>query len=309
MYASIDIGTNTVLLLVADVQGDALQTLHEEQRIPRLGKRVDASRNLAPDSIDRVISALKDYRQILESRFPAVAEVTVTATSAVRDANNRRKFVDRVKEETGFNILVLSGLEEADYTFTGALSMLPDLSAAAVIDIGGGSTEVVFGQNNNLTNSHSFDMGSVRFTERYLLQDPPSQKEILRCRESVKEMLKERAFNINFSKSNLPLVGVAGTVTSLAYIEQKLSRYEAEQINGHQIRRHALKEHIAELSTYTSKELTDKYPAVMQGRADVFLGGLLVLEGFMDYYNVSELTVSTGGIRHGAILKEAASSK
>lgn len=308
MHVAIDIGTNTVLLLVAEIDSGSIKTLHEEQRIPRLGKGVDSSGNLDVNSMSRVIDALKDYKQLLDSRFDEVNDISVTATSAVRDANNGMEFIKEIRKETGFDVMVLSGLDEAKYTYMGAVSMLPELSNATVIDIGGGSTEIAIGEKKTLLDSHSFDMGSVRFTERFFSRNPPTENEINNCREAIKKLLKERSFNIDGSINEFTLIGVAGTVTSLAYMDLGLANYDSEQIKGYQITRQNLRNWIAAVSDSTSEKLVEKYPEVMRGRAEVILAGLLILSEFMNFYEIPNLTVSTGGIRHGTILNKAAMS-
>lgn len=305
--ASIDIGSNTVLLLVAEVQEGKLHILQEEQRAPRLGKGVDESKNLHPDSVERVLKVLKEYRTLLDQKYQEVSKIIVTATSAVRDAGNRQEFINLVERETGFQISVLSGLQEAEYTYKGAISTLEGENQSAVIDIGGGSTEIAVGRNNTLLDSYSFDMGSVRFTERYLLHDPPSHNEIQNCRESVQNMLQERPFNFDHVKKgeDLVLVGVAGTATSLAFMDLQLQTFNPEAINGYEISRNSLKNRIEQLSSMKIDQIRKKYPVVMEGRADIIVGGLLILEGFMTYYSFQKLKVSTGGIRHGSIIAAA----
>ncbi|MDX1618447.1 MAG: Ppx/GppA phosphatase family protein [Balneolaceae bacterium] len=303
MYASIDIGTNTVLLLVGEPDGGTVEVVHEEQRFPRLGKGVDASGKLDPDAVKRVLEVLIDYRTILENRFPEVSSTVVTATSAVRDAANRQSFIRRVKEKTGFEITLLSGIQEAEYTFAGALSVLPDVVRAAVIDIGGGSTEIAVGENSRLIESHSFDMGSVRYSERFLTHDPPTPAEIERCRDTVVATLESRSFALD---SSCRLVGVAGTATSLAFVDAGLDRYEPDSLDGYRISADSVDRWIGSLSRLDSREIERRYPVVMKGRADLIVGGLLILRGFMEQYKFREVTVSTGGIRHGAILKRAA---
>lgn len=305
MYASIDIGTNTVLLLVAEIRNGKPSVLHEEQRIPRLGRGVDASKNLDPDSVERVLDALRVYRELIRNRYPDVSQVAVTATSAVRDAGNRAKFISRVKEETGFDVTVLDGYEEAEYTFAGAMSVLP-LSRAAVIDIGGGSTEIALGENGNLLDRQSLDMGSVRFTERYLKQDPPAAGEMEECAAAVRKMLAGRPFERGSTPGKPSLVGVAGTVTSLAYMDAGLDTYRPERLNGYRLPAGTVGGWIERLSGMTAGEIETEYPDVMKGRADVITGGLIILRGFMEYHSFREVTVSTGGIRHGSLLKMAA---
>lgn len=297
--SSIDIGTNTVLLLVAERTGGELKVMYEEQRTPRLGKGVDSKHNLHPDSIGRVLKALKEYQQILSEQFPEAAGPVTTATSAVRDANNREVFINRILEEGGIRVNVLSGEQEADYTYAGALSALPKISGpVAVLDIGGGSTEVAIGEGLSITDRHSFNIGSVRFTERYLTQSPPTAEQLRSCRIAVRNQLDSRRFHI---PNDTILVGVAGTVTSLAFMELGLEEYNVRTLNGIKLSIGQLQKWLDQIEKWPVSHLLQKYPVVMKGRADVFLAGLLILEGFMETYGLSELTVSTGGIRHGVL--------
>lgn len=304
LHAAIDIGTNTVLLLVAVKNEKVLDSIHEDQRIPRLGRGVDASGNLFEESVERVMEVLKEYKGILSSNFPDIKTLSVTATSAVRDAANRDYLIDMIKEETGFDVNVLSGRQEAKLTYMGALSMLPQEDNAAVIDIGGGSTEIAYGKNGKLLDSHSFNMGSVRFTERFINSDPPAGEQVNSCRNEIKLILQTRPFEINWKREEVSLIGVAGTVTSLAYIDMGLTRYDTNQINGYRLSRNVIKEWAEKISMTKVKTLEEQYPEVMKGRAEVILAGILILDEFMNFYGIPEVKVSTGGIRHGAILQE-----
>lgn len=301
-HAAIDIGTNTVLLLVAETEGRTLTPIREEQRIPRLGNGVDASGNISDHSIEKVLNVLKEYKVLLSSDYPHLKTLEVTATSAVRDAANRNYFIDTVREETGFEIRLLSGIEEAEYTFNGALSVLSSIDEAIVIDIGGGSTEIAYGKQGVLKDSHSFNMGSVRFTERFIDSDPPESHEVISCRDEIKNILKARPFNFYHGSEQINLIGVAGTVTSLAYMDLGLSKYDSDQINGYKFPVEIIKHWVGKISETSVKILEEDYPAVMKGRAEIILAGLLILDEFMNFYEIPELVVSTGGIRHGAIL-------
>lgn len=302
MKAAIDIGTNTVLLLVAEEQEDGLQIIHEEQRMPRLGKGVDADKTLDPESMERVINSLKEYKAILESDFKDVSKVIVTATSAVRDAANRDEFLTLVDTQTGFKVQLLSGEEEAEYTYRGALTVIEEEldGDVFVLDIGGGSTEIALGRNGKLVDSYSFDMGCVRFTERFLLEDPPFQEQLHQCREAVKYLLDSKKFK---NKRKVQAIGVAGTLTSLAAIDLQIDEYDPEHMNGHVIVSEKLRKGIEIFSLHTHKQLLELSPKVLKGREDIFLAGLLILEVFLDYFDLDEIRVSTGGIRHGALLQ------
>lgn len=303
MKAAIDIGTNTVLLLVAENQEEKLNIIHEEQRMPRLGKGVDVWKKLSNDSIERVIIALKEYKSILDEKFNEVSEVIVTATSAVRDASNKTEFIAEVKNETGFEVKLLSGEKEAQYTYEGALAVFDEKQKGDVfvLDIGGGSTEVALGRNGKLIDSYSFDMGCVRFNERFLHEDPPFQEQIQQCRAAVRNMLDTKKFK---PKRNAKAVGVAGTMTSLAAIDLQLDEYDPDRMNGHLIVSEKLKKGIEIFSLHTHQQLLELSPKVMKGREDIFLAGLLILDGFLNYFDLEEIKVSTGGIRHGALLHE-----
>jgi exopolyphosphatase/guanosine-5'-triphosphate,3'-diphosphate pyrophosphatase len=227
--ASIDIGTNSVLLLVADVTENGLEVLYEEQHVPRLGKNVDKDRSLHRDSQKRVIDVLKTFQKKLTGEFPELSNPPViTATSAVRDASNRSEFLEVVNRELGWEIRILSGDEEAKTTYGGAVSVLSlaDISTPVIIDIGGGSTEFASGVGPQFKKGVSLNIGSVRFTERYFKSDPPSQKEILSARNTIEKELRK----LDDSYRNGVLIGVAGTVTSIAAIEMGLHDYESEKL-------------------------------------------------------------------------------
>lgn len=303
MYASIDIGTNTLLLLIAEISEKGLTVIHEEQQVPRLGEGVDGERNLSDSAVNRVIRSLKDFKRLIEERYPDVRDTMVTATSAVRDARNRKKFLSRVKKETGFNIYLLSGLEEALFTFRGANSVLPsNRRPAAVLDIGGGSTEIAWGEEGELVDRHSYDMGCVRYTERYFPHDRPNQEQINKCRKEAADILKYKLFSF---PEDVILIGVSGTVTSLAYMKLDIDSYKTSMLDGKVFQRSELRDWIEDVQKKKAAELTEEYPEVMEGRADIFLAGLLILEQVMSMYGFEQLVVSTGGIRHGAILEMA----
>jgi len=300
MKASIDIGTNTALLLVADRQDGKLRILEEQQRVPRLGEGVDESKNISASAVQRVSKAIEEYQAVIKDEYPAVKELRVVATSAVRDANNREEVLQQIKKRTGIHIKVLSGFEEAQYTFSGAQSVLNDFSTnqKVVIDIGGGSTEVASGQNN-VRDRYSYNMGCVRFTERFLKDDPPTGQQISECRKAIRDMLE--TYEFNFADESV-LIGVAGTVTSLAYIDQGLKIFNSEKLNGYEISLKKLQRYISEFKEWPVDKLVDTYPVVMKGRGDIFLAGLLILESFMQHYSFDRLITSTGGIRHGILL-------
>ena len=302
MYtASIDIGTNSVLLLIAEQTELGLQVHEEVQRLPRLGAMVDSNGVLARQSIDRVIEVLTEYAEIIQTYGDGVLKKTrVTATSAVRDAANKNEFLSLVKEIVGFEIQILSGEEEAKYTYLGAISQTKvESNSILVVDIGGGSTELAMGDSSQWLRGISVDMGCVRFNERYLVHNPPYQEEIGECRRSIEALLESTKLRF---PPNTQVVTVSGTATSLAAIDQQLFPYQLSRINNYRLNTDKLAKCIEIFSLHTYEQLIDLHPEVMQGRADVFLAGLLILEGVLRFASVEEFIVSSGGIRHGILL-------
>ncbi|MFU8860019.1 MAG: Ppx/GppA family phosphatase [Cyclonatronaceae bacterium] len=299
--AAIDIGTNTVLLLIADVKDGSITPLLEMQAIPRLGRQVDESGNLGTGGIEKVIKVLLNYREAILSGFGDIP-VIVTATSAVRDAANRNDFIGLVKKETGFPVRILTGPEEAEWTYFGAvvpLDLKPD-QETLIVDIGGGSTELAAGTSGTLKRYVSIDMGSVRFTERYLKNDPPAPSEIDACRHSIRNKLGSDGFSI---LPGTKLAGVAGTVTSLAALCYDLSDIQEFQTSRFTISAMQIKDIITDIIPMNVCQILSLNPGILKGREDVILAGLLILEGVMDHYGFTDLLVSSGGIRHGALLK------
>ena len=302
MYrASIDIGTNSVLLLIAEQTEKGLQVLEEAQRLPRLGSMVDSNRLLAKESMYKVLEALTEYVAIIQKYGDeVVARTVVTATSAVRDAANKQEFLTLVKETVGFQVLILSGEDEANYTYLGAISQTKvESDSIMIVDIGGGSTELAVGNSTNLLRGISINMGSVRFNERFLLHNPPYQAEIGDCRRSIEASLRATQLRI---PHNTQVVAVSGTATSLAAIDQQLFPYRSSGINNYRLKNDKLATFIRLFSIHTFEYLLELHPEVMKGRVDVFLAGLLILEGVLRYASAEEFIVSNGGIRHGILL-------
>lgn len=322
LYSAIDIGTNTVLLLIArPASGDALVSLLEEQRMPRLGREVDSHRQLHPASVERVMKALEEYQTVLqhyeEKSGQPVSGPVLTATSAVRDAGNRAAFLAEVKKRTGWKVRLLTGDEEARFTFRGALSVLalPAGNPVMVLDIGGGSTETAYGYSGAAAPTHfrSVDAGCVRFTERYLSGpafEARPEAQVQACFEAARSCFAELSSireAVRGAETPVELVGVAGTLTSLAVMQEyealrDIKGYEAARLNGIMLRYEEVQHWRQRVFEAGPERLLQDFPLVMQGRADIYLAGLIILEAFMQYFELPSVVVSTGGIRHGAVL-------
>jgi len=295
---SIDIGTNTTLLLVAEHNGSDLVPVHEEATITRLGQGVDATKRLAPEAIERTVACLEQYRAAAAQH--GATRFRIAGTSAMRDAAGAEIVQAAVVRLFGVKAEVLSGDEEALCTFGGALSGLglPEEADVVVFDIGGGSTEFVRGAPGAKPNfAKSFDVGSVRMTERHLLGDPPHKTEIEAARADIARVfatLPKEAKPASGSK----VVGIAGTVTTFAAMHQELRTYDPSKVHGAKLSRDAI-EALVDMLTRTPLAARKNIVGLDPKRADVILAGGLVLLGCLDALQSKELIVSDRGVRWG----------
>jgi exopolyphosphatase/guanosine-5'-triphosphate,3'-diphosphate pyrophosphatase len=297
ILSSIDMGTNTVLLLIAEVSEDGtISPLLHEQRLPRLGKGVDSSRTLTAHSMDRAIEVLREYRDRVEEH--GAASTIVCGTSAVRDAANREEFALRVFRETGFTLEVLTGEMEARWGYRGAVSGVPGLKAALVVDIGGGSTEFAAGNERLPHASRSVDTGSVRLSERFFMHDPPAPEEVEQARASVRREIPGIEV-----PPGATFVGVAGTVTALAVLAQGLKEFQISTVTNYPLTRLAVDQLFGRLSGLPSRAIRELSSA-MEGRADVITAGALILQEVMRHFACDEILVSERGLRYGLLIRE-----
>jgi len=303
--ATIDIGTNTTLLLIAerDASG-AIRAVREEATITRLGEGVDKTRKLAPQAIERTTACLAQYATIV--RDLGVSRVAVVGTSAMRDAGGGEEIRARVRELFDVEARTISGEEEARVTFAGALSGMQHPSGAAVVfDIGGGSTEIVIGDVDDrgraieVRAEHSFDVGSVRLTERHVRSDPPTSAEIAAMRSAALDAFASQPALLTEARAvSSPPVGIAGTVTTIAAVSLGLSPYDGTRVHGHTMPRTEVEAVVARLA---SLPLADRQavPGLEPKRADVIIAGGLVVLAVLDALGASEVRVSDRGVRWG----------
>lgn len=287
--ATVDIGTNTALLLVADVERGRMVPVYEEDRYVRLGQDVDAERRLAPEAVERVLNAIQAYKQKADAL--GATDFVIGATSASRDARNRDGLAARVRDELGLDYTVISGEEEALWSFRGACSAFPDLAAACVLDVGGGSTEIVTGRTDGEPESVSVDVGSVRLTERCFPSLPPPAEAVAAAERTV-----AAAFDGLGVDAALPLLGASGTTSALGRLATP-SAPDASLTAG-TVR--AWRDRLLGLS---ADEVLALDPAVLSGRADVFAAGVLILAAFMERFGFAALRPSPRGLRHGLALR------
>lgn len=299
--ACIDIGTNTVLLLVADV-GDQgiLLPIVDRLAIARLGEGVDQHRRLSEPAMQRALAVIKDHQALIASLD--VDRTLITATSAVRDAANREEFASLITDNTGYALEILDGNEEALRTWRGAVSGFPlaDSDATAVLDIGGGSTELTIGRGHSLVDRRSVDLGSVRLTERYLFNHPPTPSAIKQCREDLRAQLWALP---NFEPSTTRLIGVAGTVTTLAMLELALPSFDARKIAGWSLTTEQVERWLLRMESMTHEALHREFH-IEPGRADIILAGVLILHEFLLHSKAPAIQVSERGLRYGILERE-----
>jgi exopolyphosphatase/guanosine-5'-triphosphate,3'-diphosphate pyrophosphatase len=296
----IDIGTNTVLLLVAEIDSSGdLHPLVYEQRLPRLGRGVDANRNLDPESMHRVIDVLREYKQLMAPHAPEVT--VVCGTSAVRDAANRSEFAARVRNETGFALEILDGEQEALWAYRGGISGMRGIQRATVVDIGGGSTEISVGDTRKISDWVSLDIGSVRVTERFFRHDPPTHPEL----ESTIELIEnELARAARFPFKGSELVAVAGTATTLAALAQGLTRFDVAAVANYPMSVEKVEDLFRTLRAMPSGMIREK-SSVMEGRADIITAGALILREIMRHFGFDRVIVSERGVRYGLAIRAA----
>jgi exopolyphosphatase/guanosine-5'-triphosphate,3'-diphosphate pyrophosphatase len=298
LRASIDLGTNTCLLLIADWDQQKKAVIRAElDRISfvRLGQGVDQNRSLHPEAMDRARKCLVEYSAEVKKRGLHPADAVCVATSQARDAQNGAAFFKEIQATTGFHFRTLSGDEEAQYTFLGGLLPGMDPSSSVVIDIGGGSTELM-GKGGG----KSLDIGSVRFTERFFRNDPVTDDEFWTCQDAIdSELMPMQAWRETLPpESNL--VGVAGTVTTVAAWNEGLEKFDARRLDGVELTRGDVHRFVEELKWRTSAERRELGGMEPQ-RADVILAGAMILWRTMELLAFPRLTVSTRGLRYGVL--------
>ena len=293
--AAIDLGTNSTRLLIADVADGRLNEVERQLTITRLGDGVDASGGLAPASMERVTACVQRYAEIARSlgSEPPIA----TATRAVRDARNGGAFLELLERRCGVRARKIEGGQEARLTLRGVASGRSIGQPVVVCDIGGGSTELIAGTGDRVTLAISLDMGCVRLSERHLVTDPPSWGELTALRAQVAEMLPRDV-------PDGELIGVAGTVTTLATIDLGLERELPELIDGHRLQRDTVER---ELGRLAAMPLADRrgVRGLMPERAPTIVAGAAILAELMGVLDRASLEVSERDILHGAALEAA----
>jgi len=301
--ASIDIGTNTILLLIAEVEGEKITPLFEKETVVGLGKGVQKNGILMTEAMHRGLQTLSQYLERCQAM--EVGKIFAVGTSALREAANSEDFLRLVKKKMNLSIEVISPEEEAQFSFLAVAKDLREVNdTILVVDVGGGSTEFILGRGNQIGQWISLPLGSVRFTEQFLHSNPVREEEW----ETMEKKIRELLVKIPHSQEPFLTVAVGGTATTLASVEQGLEEFVPEKIHHFVLKKEALRN---QLLVYRSKTIDGrrKIPGLPGARADVILAGGAILYLAMEELNCPSVLISSHGIRQGLIYNKLSLSK
>lgn len=303
--AVIDVGTNSIKLLVADVRAKDVHPIHEESRQTRLGKGFYETHRLQPEAVARTAEAVWEFAEIARERN--AASIRVIATSAARDAVNATDLTTSIERACGLKTEIITGAREAEWVFQG-VSTDGDLAKhpLLLLDVGGGSAEFILGHGKHKSFAHSFPLGTVRLLEKFPHSDPPTRKEFEAAREWVQKFLHHEvrpqlAPALKSETGEILLVGTGGTTSILARMEKKLDRFDREKIERTVLTFAAVqacRKQLWKLPLNERKEI----PGLPKQRADVILTGVLIYEMVMAEFGFKQLRVSTRGLRFAAVM-------
>jgi len=297
LKASIDLGTNTCLMLIAEVEsGSVNKVLGDYARIVRLGEGVDKTGHIQSGAVDRTLTCLYEYKNTISTAGIPPEDVICVATSQARDAENGKEFFARVEEKLGFGFEVISGKHEARLSFMGSLLPNMEPSEHVVVDIGGGSTEFV-----TVKDGRSIDLGSVRFTERYLKSDPVTDEEFNICLNEVDRKIEELVDWRDTIPSNMQMLAVAGTATTLASWHLRIREFDSAEVEKVQLTSANLSLMVKDLKRMSVKERRDQV-GIDPKRADVLLAGAMIMWRTMEKLKFQTCDISSRGLRYGVLM-------
>lgn len=298
--AFIDIGTNTILCLIAELRSDgSFDVLDDLAEITRLGQGVQRTGSIGPQGEERSRKTLRRYLE--RCQVLKVQEIRSVGTSALRDAQNSAEVRARFKEQLGLDVRVISGDEEAAYSFLAVQKGLPlEGRELLVIDVGGGSTELIRGNQAGVSQAISIDIGSVRLTEQFLHSDPVRKEEYEKLMVAIEKELASLPEQWLKDSSILSLVGIAGTFTTLSAVEKKLVSYTHAEVHGSPL---TLREVQRQVALFESKTIAERkaIPGVEPNRADVIFAGACLIERMMTLFDSERVIVSDHGVRYGLL--------
>jgi len=310
-YASIDIGTNTLRLLIAEISNKNLQTVYLKRIITRLGGDYKEETGMSPAAKERTIKALELFAEKINEYD--VKEVKAVATSVVRRAKNKKDFLENVLKRTGIDVKIISGDEEARLSLLGVLSVikaaadLKSMPKCLVVDIGGGSTEFIATVGGKIAGAWSMEMGVVHLAENYLKTDPPTHSELDAMENEIRGVIADLKDLMKrdgcLPSASALFVGTAGTITTLAAIDQGLEKYESGKINNYILSYEAIRkiyQHLALLPLKQREEIL----SLEKGREDIIIPGAAIVLKAMEGFGFDKMTVSDAGLLEGILLEK-----
>ncbi len=305
--AVIDLGSNSIRLLVADIssKGEVIPVARD-LITTRLGRGVNQNNILDEKSISDTVSALVNFRN--KAKSLGSESIFAFGTSALREASNSSALLEKAKE-IGINVEILSGEREALLSFFGARLGLKTVGVSLVIDIGGNSTEFVLGDDEKIEKAESLPIGAVRWTQKYIKSDPPAFNEIAQARKQIDLMIKDFAdyFKKVKESKEVTVVGVGGTLTTLAAVAQELEIYDSNKVHGYVLNKQTIDDIFLKLLFKTSEERL-KVKGLMPQRADIITAGVLIAKSIMEDFNISQITVSESDIMEAYLVENLESS-
>ena len=299
--AVIDIGTNSTRLLIADVEGQKVDEIYRESRVTRLGRGVDYSGQLSSEGIDAVCEAISDYTSLINEE--EAARTMVIATSAVRDAENGDAFVAELRERFDLRCQVIDGDQEANFTYLGTSSGRNEIENLLVIDIGGGSTEMIVGRGPEPFFHTSLQAGVVRHTERILTGDPPASAELEALAKDIGKLVQSALEGIEIPMIDRA-IAVAGTPSSLAAIDLELEPYDPRAVEGHRLPLRTVQWWLSRLASMPLED-RKQVPGLHPDRAQAIVAGVVILIEIMRNFDLQEVEVSEHDILYGCAITAA----
>ncbi len=300
--ASIDIGSNTVILLIAaiDFEKRKFAPLLNLYRTPRISSNLSNSGIISKDSEQKLLKVLDEFN--VKIKEFSCADIVCIATKALRSAENSDSIIKSVERKTGIKIDVISGEREAEYSFYGSVLNSDSAITHSVIDIGGGSTEIIIGNKHSIKQLHSFNFGTVTLTENFNIKNPPTGIELENLRNHILDQLNSK--EDLFLEKIENVIAVAGTPTTLSAIVQNSKEYDESVIDNSIIYFSEMEKICRDLSKMNSYQILEKYGKIVEGREDVITTGAVILKTVLEKMNIDKLTVSTKGLRYGAIIRK-----
>jgi exopolyphosphatase / guanosine-5'-triphosphate,3'-diphosphate pyrophosphatase len=297
--AALDVGSNTVLMLVAELSGGSVRPLAELMKITRLGRGVDRTGMLDPVAAALTLDAIAEF--VEKARALGAQKILTAATAALRDARNGTEFIEQVRQRTGVELEIISGQTEAQLNFLAAVHGLGINPAQAmlIVDIGGGSTELIRCEAGAPPAMVSLQIGSVRLTERLVRHDRPTAQEQARIYDTVRDQLDSLGWE-NFRPAHL--VGVAGTVTTVAAVSMGLDTYDHSAVHGHRLSRDQVADTARRFFSLTLAQ-RKQLAGMIEGRADVICAGAAILDCITQFFGADSVTVSDQGVRWGLVIE------